>query len=317
MSIMAYAFLITALLRRLSAPSTKARKIHLMDYLPLLTSIYDFMGLCYEPMFMRRAALALLLLSLSTSMAGVMVVNLKMAFFSDAVSHSIFAGMALAIIWGLPEKPAVLAFTVGLGLLVVYLGRHSRLAADTVIGLVFSGVIAFGLAVVSRTPVAAKTINRFLLGDILTVDDKDIAALAALAVLTCLFMIFFFNQLTISSISPAIAHSRAPLKTRLAAYAFGAYLALVVMVAVWSVGVLLVTAFLVAPAATGRNSASSLAAMFWIAVGASVFSGQAGLYLSARPAVNTATGATAVMVAISLFVVSLTVKKIKKNMLRG
>ncbi len=275
-----------------------------MDSWSIFEPVYGFLGNFHELMFVRRAALALLLLAPVSAAAGVLVVNQRLAFFADAVGHSVFAGVALALVLSLPEKPVVLAVGAVIGLTVVYLSRHSRLAADTVIGLVFSGAIALGLAIVSRYPGAAKGLSRFFLGDILTLGDGEIAALVGLAGLAAAFLIAFFNHLTLESLSPVLARSRHPRRSRIAPYAFGLFLALVVTVSVWSVGVLLVTALLVAPAAAGRNWASSAAAMFWIAIAVALFSGQAGLYLSTLPQVNTATGATVVLVAIAIFIVS-------------
>jgi zinc transport system permease protein len=275
-----------------------------MEPISLLAPIYDFLGLFYEPMFLRRAALALLLLTPVSAAAGVLVVNQRLAFFADAVGHSVFAGLALALVLKLPERPVLLLCGLAIGLLVVYLSRHSRLAADTVIGLVFSGAIALGLAIISRNPGTARGLSRFFLGDILTLGDFEIALLAGLALLALVFLTLFFNHLTLESLSPVLARSRHPLKSRLAPYLFGAFLALVVTVSVWTVGVLLVTALLVAPAAAGRNWAASAAAMFQAAILIALFSGQSGLYLSTLPKINTATGATVVLVAIAVFVIS-------------
>lgn len=270
----------------------------------IFTPFYNFFGLFFEPMFLRRAALALLLLTPVSAAAGVLVVNQRLAFFADAVGHSVFFGLALALTLNMSERPVVLGTGVCIGLLVIYLSRHSRLAADTVIGLVFSGAIALGLAIVSRNPGASRGLSRFFLGDILTLGDFEVTVLAALAFLAIIFLLFFYNHLTLESLSPVLARSRSPLKSRYAPYVFGVFLALVVTVSVWSVGVLLVTALLVAPAAVGRNWASSAAAMFWIAVLVSLISGQAGLYLSTLPQINTATGATVVLVAVSIFIIS-------------
>ncbi|MDR2947085.1 MAG: metal ABC transporter permease, partial [Candidatus Adiutrix sp.] len=170
----------------------------------MLESAYNLLGLLYEPMFLRRAALALLLLTPVSAAAGVLVVNQRLAFFADAVGHSVFAGVALALALNFPEKPVVLLTGAAIGLIVVHLSRRSRLAADTVIGLVFSGVVALGLAVVSRHPSAAKGLSRFFLGNILTLGDAEVAALAGLALVAAVFLVFFFNHLTLESLSPLL-----------------------------------------------------------------------------------------------------------------
>ncbi len=275
-----------------------------METLAIAEPVYNFLGYFHEPMFLRRAALALLLLAPVSAGAGVLVVNQRLAFFADAVGHSVFFGVALALLLSLPEQPVLLATGVVIGLAVIYLSRHSRLAGDTIIGLVFSGAIALGLAIVSRNPGTAKGLSRFFMGDILTLTDSEILTLAGLAVLSLFFLYFLFNHLTLESLSPVLARSRQPRKSRVAPYIFAVFLALVVTVSVRSVGVLLVTALLVAPAAIGRNWASSAGGMFRIAVLISLISGQSGLYLSTLPQINTATGATVVLVAVFIFIVS-------------
>ena len=273
-----------------------------MESLPLLAPVYDFLGLFWEPMFLRRASLALGFLTLIAAGAGVLVVNLRLAYFADAVGHTVFAGLALALIFGWPEKPAVLAVGGAVGVGVIHLTRHSRLAADTAIGLVFSGVIALSLALVSRHSGAARGLSRFILGDILTVTDAEILALAGLALVTAVFLALFFNHLTLESLSPTLARARRPLLSRFLPYLFGLWLALTATVAVWSVGLLLVTALLVAPAAAGRTAASSAGGMFWTAQAVAAVSGQAGLYISTRPGINTAAGATVVLTAVIIFI---------------
>ncbi|MDR2724888.1 MAG: metal ABC transporter permease, partial [Candidatus Adiutrix sp.] len=225
-----------------------------------------------------------------------------LAYFADAAGHTIFAGLALALILGWPEKPVAPGTGAALGLGVISLTRHSRPAPDTAIGLVFSGVIALSLALVSRHSGAARGLSRFILGDILTVTDGEILALAGLALASLVFLALFFNHLTLESLSPTLARLRRPLLSRFLPYLFGAWLALTVTVAVWSVGLLLVTALLVAPAAAGRAAASSAGAMFWTALAVSAVSGQLGLYVSTRPGVNTATGATVVLAAVLIFI---------------
>ena len=270
----------------------------------MLQPLYDGLGWIYEPLFLRRAALALGLLAPVAAGAGVLVVNLRLAFFAEAVGHTVFAGVALALLLSWPEKPVVLGVGAGVGLAVVYLTRHSRLAADTAIGLVFSGTVALALALVSRHSGAARGLSRFLLGDVLTVTDAEIVALAVLALASLAFLALFYNQLTLESLSPALAQARRRRLGRGLPYLFGLWLALAVTVAVWSVGVLLVTALLVAPAAAGRAAASSARGTFWMAQASSVAAGQAGLYLSSRPQINTSTGATVVLTAVAFFLLA-------------
>ncbi|MDR0620442.1 MAG: metal ABC transporter permease [Deltaproteobacteria bacterium] len=244
---------------------------------------------------MRRSAVAMALLSLSTSAAGVMVVNRRLAFFPDAVGHSVFAGVAIALLLGLNLQFTVLGLCVLIGLSITFLARHSHLASDTIIGLVFSGAVALGLALVSREPQATAGLSRFFLGDVLTVDDAQIVALAVLAALSFVFLFFLTNRLTIGCVIPMAQKNAWP------DYLFGAYLALVVAVGVQAVGVLLVTALLIAPAATGRTLSVSLKGMFWVALAVGALAGQLGLWASFQPAVNASAGATVVLTNVAIF----------------
>ncbi|MDR2353973.1 MAG: metal ABC transporter permease [Deltaproteobacteria bacterium] len=271
----------------------------------MLNWILDILGIFYEPLFMRRAALALLLLSFASSGTGVLVVSRRMAFFPDAAGHTIFAGLALALLFNLSISYAVLAFGVFIGVFIIFLLRHSNLSSDTIIGLVFSGGVALGLALVSRFPQSQTRLTSFFMGDVLTVDDATLVLLMILALVSLLFFVFLYNRLMLSCVTSVNFG-----KTVFSEYIFGAFLAAVVVLAVQAVGVLLVTALLIAPAAAGRILASSGRAMFWIALSVSLVSGQLGLYLSYQPSINTTTGASVVFIAILIFGLSVLAKKV-------
>ncbi|MDR1656421.1 MAG: metal ABC transporter permease [Deltaproteobacteria bacterium] len=262
----------------------------------LMSPFYELAGLVYQPGFMRRSAAALFFLTLTASAVGVLVVNRRMAFFPDAVGHSVFVGVALALILNIGIQPTVLFLGLIIGLLIIFLSRHGKLAPDTVIGLTFSGAVALGLALVSREPQATAGLTKFFLGDVLTVTDGQVLSLGFLTLLSIIFLLFLTNRLTLASIVPRVKAG-----TELAEYLFGAFLSVVVMLAVQAVGVLLVTALLVAPAATGRVLASSFKAMFLSAVVCGVIAGQAGLWASSQPSINTSVGATVVLANVFLF----------------
>lgn len=273
----------------------------------LLSHLMDLMGMLplesLEPIFMRKAALALLLLTPVTGMLGVQVFNFRMAFFSDAVGHSAFAGVAIGLLLGAPPNAALLVFGVATGLLVMAVQRRSGLSADAAIGIVFSAVVAFGLAVVSRAPNMAREMQQFLYGDILMVSPGELSFLAMLLPAVAVFQLFGWNNLLAIALSPGMARIRG-VAVAFWQYCFAALLALTVMFSVRAVGVLLVTALLVVPAATARNLASSMRAMFWWSIALSVFSAMAGLLLSAQDWLATASGATIILVACLLFALS-------------
>ena len=259
---------------------------------------------CMQVRFMQQAMVGLLLLAPMTAVMGIQVVNFRMAFFSDAISHSAFAGVALGLIFAVNPDWTMPLFGLLVGLGIMILLRHSRLSSDTVIGVFFSAMVAFGLAIVSRDRSLARDLQRFLYGDILTITDAQILCLAALLVALMTFQARSYNHLLYIGINPTLAQAH---RVRVAVhqYLFAGLLALIVMFSVQAVGVLLVTALLIVPAATARNLARSAGRMFWWALVISVSSAVVGLLVSAQDWASTATGATIVLVACGWFVLSM------------
>jgi len=282
-----------------------------------LACLYDLIPLvlpfeCLQARFMQQALLGLILLAPLAAAMGVQVVNFRMAFFSDAISHSAFAGVALGLIVALDPQLSMLAFGVLVGLAIAALQRLSTLSSDTVIGVIFAAVVAFGLAVVSRDQNVARDIQRFLYGDILTISGVQILGLLALFALLTIFQAWGYNRLIYIGLNPTLAKAhRVPVAVY--QYFFAALLALVVIFAVWAVGVLLVTALLIVPAAAGRNLARSAGAMFWWALVVAETSAVAGLIISAQDWARTATGATVVLCAFGWFVLSAAVARWRNN----
>ncbi len=258
---------------------------------------------CLEASFMRQALVSLLLLAPLTAVMGVQVVNLRMAFFSDAISHSAFAGVAIGLILSVPPELSMPAFGLITGLGIVVLLRNSSLSSDTVIGVFFSGAVAFGLAAISRYPEYSYSLNQFLYGDILAISESEVFWLAILLLCQILFQLYGWNKLLYISVSNLLAKTH-KIHTALWQYFFAAFLAAIVLFSVRAVGVLLVTALLIVPAAAARNFAASAGTMFWWAISISTVSSISGLILSAQNWMQTATGATIILVACALFAIS-------------
>lgn len=272
-----------------------------------MSLIYDLLGWlpfdCLQPRFMRQSLLALLLLGPMTAMLGIHVLSFRMAFFSDAVGHSAFAGLALGLLLGAPPQLAVLVFGVAVGICIMGMQRRSGLSADVSIGIVFSAVVAFGLAVVSRAPSLTREIQQYLYGDILTVSEGEIGMLAVLLCALIIFEYLGWNRLLALALSPTLAKVEGSSIGKWQ-YLFAGMLALVVMFCVRAVGVLLVTAMLVVPAAAARNLARDMRGMFWWAICISLISCVAGLLLSAQPWIGVASGASIILAACILYAIS-------------
>jgi zinc transport system permease protein len=249
---------------------------------------------------MRQALVGLLLIAPMAAAMGVQVINFRVSFFADAVGHSAFAGVALGLIFSLDPGWTMPVFGLGVGLAIMAIRRHSTLSADTVIGVVFAAVMAFGLAVVSRERGVAREMQRFLYGDVLTLGRGELACLAVLFLAVMTFQAWGYNRLLYIGLCPEVAGAHG-VRVGLYQYVFAGLLALVVMLSVRAVGVLLVTALLIVPAAAARCLARSAAAMFWWALLIGLTSGVAGLVISAQDWAGTATGPTVVLCGFAWF----------------
>ncbi|RPI64456.1 MAG: metal ABC transporter permease [Planctomycetaceae bacterium] len=273
-----------------------------------LTPIYDFIARaipleCMQVRFMQQAFIGIVLLAPMCAAMGVQVVNFRMAFFSDAISHSAFAGVAIGLLLAMNVRLSMLGLALLIGVMIVAVGRRSSLSIDTIIGVFFSAVVAFGLAVVSRERHIARDLQMFLYGDILTIGNAEILWEAVLFVSLMAFQFFGYNRMLYVGLNPVLATAHR-VRTRVYQYAYAALLSLVVIFSVWAVGVFLVTAMLIVPAATARNLARSAAGMFWWSIVVGLTSAVAGLLISAQPDVRTATGATVILCASVWFVIS-------------
>jgi zinc transport system permease protein len=232
-----------------------------------------------------------------------------MAFFADAVSHSAFAGAALGLLffgangplWSMPVLAVVIACAV------MWLKRATKLSADTVIGVFFALVISVGLLLLSRQPSLARWSQMFIFGDILTVQHQDITILLLLDMIYILFTIFFCNTLQIAAVDEDLANAH-KMPVTAASYLNIILLAMIVIMSVKAIGVLLVSAMLIVPAAAARNFARRAGSVYLYAVIIGLVSGITGLFISAAEWANTAAGATVVLINCLIFAVSCTVK---------
>jgi zinc transport system permease protein len=270
---------------------------------------------CLQARFMQQALVGLVLIAPMAAAMGVQVVNFRMAFFADAVSHSAFAGVAIGLILSIDPHWTMPVFGLLVGLSVVALQRRSMLSSDTVIGVLFSAVVAFGLAMVSRDRSVARDMQRFLYGDILTISNGEIACLALLFIAIMVFQACGYNRMLYVGLNPSLAETHR-VHVAFYQYTFAALLSLVVIFSVWAVGVLLVTALLIVPAAAARNFARSAGSMFWWAVLIGFTSSVSGLLISAQDWARTATGATVVLLSFGWFLVSWLVSALRGHRAR-
>ena len=230
--------------------------------------------------FMRNALLAVLVISPLFGLLSTMVVTSRMSFFSDALGHSAFTGIAIGTLCGLadPLWMAVLLAAV-FALLFTYVRRKSNMASDTVIGVFSSTAVALGIFIATFGGGSFTQYNSLLIGDILSVEPAKIALLAVILLVVVLLWLCSFNQLMLSSIHPALADSRG-VGVFWQEAVFSAAIAVVVTVSMTWVGLLVINSLLVLPAAAARNVARNMRQYHLFSLLGAVISGLAGLMTS-------------------------------------
>ena len=237
-------------------------------------------GSFFNQVFNLRAMLALSLVSLTCGAVGSMVVGSRMAFFSDALAHCAFAGVSLGyvifelfILGARPKEefwewvtPIMVVFGIAVGAGIAYVRGQTGLASDTVIGVFFA--FSLGFAAMLKNIINDRSVfslEDFLFGDPLFVSASEILYMAGLAVFTWVFLFFFYNRMVFSSFNSSLALSRR-YPVNLLYYLFVILLALIVNLCLRYVGVLLINALLIVPAATAFNLGRNLREVFWLTV---------------------------------------------------
>ena len=240
--------------------------------------------------FMKHALLAVLVISPLFGILSTMEVHSRMSFFSDALGHSAFTGMAIGAICGFNEPTwAAVIFALLFALLFNLVRRRSALASDTVIGVFSSTAVALGIFLSTLGGRSFTKFNNLLIGDILSVEPAKIGLLALILLLVVLLWAVSFNQLMLSAVHPALADSRG-IKVFWQETVFSMAIAVVVTLSMTWVGLLVINSLLVLPAAASRNVAKNLRQYVLFSVLAALVCSVAGLFVSYE--IGCSTGAT-------------------------
>lgn len=207
--------------------------------------------------FMKNALLALLLLAPLFGLLSTMIVTGRMSFFSDALGHSAFTGIAIGCICGLAPTAVAVAFSVAFALLFSWVRSRSNQAADTLIGVFSSTAVALGIFIATLGGGSFTKYNKYLIGDVLSVTPAEIGVLAIVLLCVAVFWVLFGNRLVLVSIHPQLASSRG-LKVKTTQTIFTVCIAVVVTLAINWVGLLMLNSLLVLPAASARNVSKNL-----------------------------------------------------------
>ena len=243
----------------------------LVSWLPFEWAAPDTM------LFMKNALLAVLVVTPLFGLLSTMVVEKRMAFFSDALGHSAFTGVAIGTLCGLVDATwCAVALAVVFALLFTWVQSRTRMASDTVIGVFSSTAVALGIFISTLAGHSFTKFNSLLIGDILSVSPAKIAILALILLLVMVFWVLRINRLTLTATYPVLAVSRG-VQVNLLDALFNCAIAVVVTLSLTWVGLLVINSLLVLPGAAARNVAKNMRQYTWLALLGAVVSGIAGL----------------------------------------
>ena len=257
--------------------------------------------------FMKNALLAVLVISPLFGLLSTMVVESRMSFFSDALGHSAFTGIAIGVLCGLSDPMwCAVAFAVVFALLYTLVQRKSHMASDTVIGVFSSTAVALGIFISTLGGRSFTKFNTLLIGDILSVSPVKIGLLAVILALVLALWLTSYNRLILSATHPALADSRG-IGVFWQQALFTSAIAVVVTVSMTWVGLMVINSLLVLPGAAARNIARNLRQYHLFALLMAVGSGVAGLLTSYY--VGASTGASITLYLALCFAVTFCFRK--------
>ncbi len=255
--------------------------------------------------FMKNALLAVLLVTPVFGITGTMVINNRMAFFSDAMGHAALTGIAIGVIMGLGNPLWVmLIFAALMAIAIAWVHIKTDTSLDTVIGVFFAATVAVGVIILSQGGGFNKY-SRYLIGDLLSITSQEIVLLAGVLFMVIALWFLFFNRFFLVSFNTTLARSRG-INITVTQMLFTVMLALIVTLCIQWVGVLIINSLLILPAATARNISGSMRGYHLAAVLISLVSGLVGLVLSYYW--GTATGATIVCATFVIYLATLLLK---------
>ena len=247
--------------------------------------------------FMKNALLAVLLLTPLFGLLGTMVVSNRMAFFSDSIGHGAFTGIAIgALFGGLQPLVGAVLFSAVFAVVITVIKNKSKASTDTIIGVFSSTAVALGLILLSSG--GFNKYSTYLVGDLLSISPVELLLLLVSFILVIVLWLLIFNRVLLISINQSLAASRG-INTLLVDIFFTISIAVIVTITIQWVGLLIINSLIVLPAAASRNVTRNMRQYHAVSVGISMFSGISGLIASYY--MDTATGATIVLIAAVIF----------------
>ena len=248
--------------------------------------------------FMKNALLGVLLVTPMFGILGTMVVNNKMAFFSDALGHSALTGIAVGVMFGINNTlVSMLAFSILLTIAIINVKNAKTASVDTIIGVFSSSAVALGIVILSYNGGFNKY-SAYLIGDLLSISNNDIFMLIISFIAVLLIWFTCFNKFLLVSINHTFARSRG-VNVKFYEYIFTILVAIIVTISIQWVGILVISSMMILPAASARNISNNIRQYHIYSISIAVISGILGLFLSYH--FGCATGATIVLISSVFF----------------
>ena len=258
----------------------------------------------FEPAYMRRALIAMLLLALLAGVVGVVVQLRRLAFMTDAMTHTVFPGVAIAFFMGDSLFVGALIAAGASAVILTMLARHPRIDEDALVAFVLATFFSVGVIVVSRNRTFTADLNQLLFGRVLTISTRDVVEIAVVCIVALASLYALRKELWLRSFDP-VGAAALGYPTVAIDMALNLLIALVVVAAVRAVGTALVVALLTTPAATARIMSSRITTMMVLSCVIGAAGGWLGLVISYDASIHhdvrLAAGATTVVVLTVLF----------------
>ena len=256
---------------------------------------------------MKNALLAVLVISPLFALMSTLVVEKGMSFFSDALGHSAFTGLAAGAICGLTDATwAAVALSVAFALLFTWVERHSDMASDTVIGVFSATAVALGIFLSTLDGRSFTKFNSLLIGDILSVSPEKIGLLALILLLIVVLWVMQMNDMTLAAVHPALAQSRG-VGLHFQQALFNCAVAVVVTLSMTWVGLLVINSLLVLPGAAARNISRNMRQYTLFALLGALVCGVGGLLVSFY--IGSSTGASITLLLALYFFVTFALRE--------
>lgn len=279
-----------------------------------MTTLINFLGAPLQYEFMQRGMIAAVLVGIVCAVVGTFVVLRGMAFFGDALAHTILPGIALGYLVSGGARDQLFWWALGTAIVaslgIGAISKNSQIKEDTAIGIIFAGMFALGIALISTVRSYAVDLSHFLFGDVLSVSTQSLWLILIFGGIVLLIIFAFYKEFTTLSFDPVLA-ATLRLPVGLLNNLLLVLIAVTVAVSLQTVGVALMVAMLVTPAATAYLLTNRLPKMMLLAAIFASLSGVIGLYLSYY--LSIASGAAIVLTATFFFVIAFGWKRIKQG----